>query len=223
MPKILSEEERQKSKEKRQEYLKKWREEHGMEYYENNKEKIKKQQREKREEKKGKPINSYNRINLKDMTEEERRNYHVQKMREYRERKKSEQKRDILKKFIEEYKEVQELYKDDPIQAEIERSCYFEEVPFKEIKTLIERNEYLEKENIRLGKLYYELNERCIKYNKTVEDVYVLGLKVERENIVRNLEEYLFNLKKRRENDEITIGYWQVKTLVEKLIDEFRF
>ena len=88
MPKILSEEERQKSKEKRQEYLKKWREEHGMEYYTKNKEKIKKQQRDKREKEKGSLLNSHNRINIKDMTKEEKNTYYREKMRKCRARKK---------------------------------------------------------------------------------------------------------------------------------------
>lgn len=88
MPKILNEEERQKSKEKRQEYLKKWREEHGMEYYIKNKEKIKKQRRNKREEIKGAPLNSYTKVNLKDMTKEEKNAYYREKMRKCRAKKK---------------------------------------------------------------------------------------------------------------------------------------
>lgn len=45
----------------------------------------------------------------------------------------------ILEEFINNYKEVQEKYKDDEIQAEIERSCYFEEVPAKAIENLLSR------------------------------------------------------------------------------------
>lgn len=43
----------------------------------------------------------------------------------------------ILEEFINNYKMVQEKYKDDEIQAEIERSCYFEEVPAQAIQNLL--------------------------------------------------------------------------------------
>ena len=43
----------------------------------------------------------------------------------------------ILEEFINNYKMVQEKYKDDEIQAEIERSCYFEEVPASAIESLL--------------------------------------------------------------------------------------
>lgn len=59
---------------------------------------------------------------------------------------------DILEEFINDYKKVQEKYKDDEIQAEIERSCYFEEVPYQAIETLIVENKEL-KEKIK------EINE----------------------------------------------------------------
>jgi hypothetical protein len=45
----------------------------------------------------------------------------------------------ILEEFINNYKSVQEKYKDDEIQAEIERSCYFEEVPAQAIENLLKR------------------------------------------------------------------------------------
>lgn len=50
---------------------------------------------------------------------------------------------EILEEFIKHYKEVQEKYKDDEIQAEIERSCYFEEVPAEAIENLIQENKEL--------------------------------------------------------------------------------
>lgn len=50
----------------------------------------------------------------------------------------------ILEEFIRNYKEVQEKYKDDEIQAEIERSCYFEEIPAKAIENLIKGYKKLE-------------------------------------------------------------------------------
>lgn len=53
----------------------------------------------------------------------------------------------ILEEFISNYKDIQEKYKDDEIQAEIERSCYFEEVPAKEIETILNELERLQKAN----------------------------------------------------------------------------
>lgn len=88
----LSEEEKIKSREKRLEYLKNYRKEHGMEYYKKNKEKIMEQRRKRREMKKGSPLNSYNKINLKDMTKEERNEYYKIKNRESRARRKEENK-----------------------------------------------------------------------------------------------------------------------------------
>lgn len=56
---------------------------------------------------------------------------------------------DVLEEFINNYKKVQEKYKDDEIQAEIERSCYFEEVPYQAISTLIAENKELKERNKR--------------------------------------------------------------------------
>lgn len=86
----LSEEERIKSREKRLEYLRNYRKEHGMEYYKKNKERILKHQRDKREQEKGSPLNSHNKINLKSMTKEERNEYYKIKNRESRARKREE-------------------------------------------------------------------------------------------------------------------------------------
>lgn len=84
----LSEEERTKSREKRLEYLRNYRKEHGPEYYKENKERILKRQKDRREKEKGSPLNSHNKINLKDMTKEERNEYYKIKNRESRARKK---------------------------------------------------------------------------------------------------------------------------------------
>jgi len=86
----LSEEERIKSREKRLEYLRNYRKEHGPDYYKKNKERILKHQRAKREQEKGSPLNSHNKINLKDMTKEERNEYYKIKNRESRARKRKE-------------------------------------------------------------------------------------------------------------------------------------
>ena len=88
----LSEEERIKSREKRLEYLRNYRKEHGPEYYKENKERILKHQRAKREQEKGSPLNSHNKINLKSMTKEERNEYYKIKNKESRAKKKEKNK-----------------------------------------------------------------------------------------------------------------------------------
>lgn len=88
----LSDEERIKSREKRLEYLRNYRKEHGPEYYKENKERILKHQRDKREQEKGSPLNSHNKINLKSMTKEERNEYYKIKNRESRARKEEKNK-----------------------------------------------------------------------------------------------------------------------------------
>ena len=60
----------------------------------------------------------------------------------------------VLEEFINNYKEIQDKYKDDEIQAEIERSCYFEEVPAQAIENLIARNKELEEKNKKLEKFF---------------------------------------------------------------------
>lgn len=63
----------------------------------------------------------------------------------------------IVEEFINNYKEVQEKYKDDEIQAEIERSCYFEEVPAKAIENLLSRLKTAERMNdVLADKVYIE-------------------------------------------------------------------
>lgn len=87
----LRDERKQKEMQKREErlqYLRDYEKEWWGPYYEKNREKILKQKREKREEKKGKPLNKYSKVNLKGMTDEERKEYYRVKTREYRERRK---------------------------------------------------------------------------------------------------------------------------------------
>lgn len=93
----LSEEERIKSREKRLEYLRNYRKEHGMEYYKKNKERIAEQRRAKREQEKGSPLNSHNKINLKNMTKEERNEYYKIKNRESRARKR--ERRQVMNEY----------------------------------------------------------------------------------------------------------------------------
>ena len=49
---------------------------------------------------------------------------------------------------------------------------------------------------------------------------YMYGIEVENGNLVRNLEEYLYELETKRKNGEIVIGYWQIRTLVKELIQQ---
>lgn len=74
--KPLTEEEKEISKKKRQEYLRQWKEKHSMDYYNKNKNKILKQRRNKREIEKGSPLNSWHKINYKNMSKEEKNEYH---------------------------------------------------------------------------------------------------------------------------------------------------
>lgn len=66
----------------------------------------------------------------------------------------------ILEEFISNYKDIQEKYKDDEIQAEIERSCYFEEVPAIQIEKLLQA--YKQDEKV-IEKMAKELRMR--QYN----------------------------------------------------------
>lgn len=100
----LSEEERTKSREKRLEYLRNYRKEHGPDYYKENKERILKRQRDRREKEKGSPLNSHNKINLKDMTKEERNEYYRQKMKESRARKR--EMNELYEKYVNQIKAI---------------------------------------------------------------------------------------------------------------------
>lgn len=200
MPKILSEEERQKSKEKRQEYLKKWREEHGMEYYTKNKEKIKKQRRDKREKEKGSPLNSHNKINLKDMTKEEKNAYYREKMRKCRAKKKENKKTENI--FDKDYyivdcenftyfaRKVRVIgisgggYNDEieyitnlphPFAANEHRSMYFNELTrFKTFKEAQERakhlNENPKNKEMRERWLQDAFSQSFLEFKHTIEE-----------------------------------------------------
>ena len=82
----------------------------------------------------------------------------------------------ILEEFISNYKDIQEKYKDDEIQAEIERSCYFEEVPaiqiekllraYKNIKIQLQEQKNINKKLSLEAQKYFDLlmeDERVIK------------------------------------------------------------
>lgn len=112
--KKLTEEQREISKQKRKEYLKRWHEEHAGEYYRKNKAKISRQIRERREKEKGAPLRQRQIVNLKNMSEEQKKEYYRQKMKECRERKKKNIQ--IIKEFeklIEEIDSINYGYNDD--------------------------------------------------------------------------------------------------------------
>ena len=64
--------------------------------------------------------------------------------------------------FIKNFNDVQEKYKDDEIQAEIERSCYFEEVPAKAIENVLKelknKNEEIEISDQLIERQYLEID-----------------------------------------------------------------
>lgn len=66
--------------------------------------------------------------------------------------------------------------------------------------------------------------DRLDSYDKenTLEEGYKYGVQVENENILRNLDEYLYKLDEKRKNGEIVIGYWQVKDLINQLKNKFK-
>lgn len=72
----------------------------------------------------------------------------------------------ILKDFINQYKETQEMYKDDEIQAEIERSCYFEEVPAIAIENVLNEFERLKIENKNISRELLARTEKLNEYYK---------------------------------------------------------
>ena len=79
---------------------------------------------------------------------------------------------DILEEFINDYKKVQEKYKDDEIQAEIERSCYFEEVPYQAIEILIaEYKELKEERDIYRSQLNSAFSNGFIHKSKVEEKI----------------------------------------------------
>ena len=85
----------------------------------------------------------------------------------------------ILEEFIKNYKEVQEKYKDDEIQAEIERSCYFEEVPAQAIEHLIARNKELEQNYMNPSKARFTYFDNG-KGTKVVIEGFIPKSKIEK-------------------------------------------
>lgn len=139
----LNAEEAKISKQKRQEYLKKWRTEYGMEYYKRNKEEILKKKRAKREKEKGKPLNSYNKIDLKNMTKEEKNAYFARKNRESRARNKGK-----MKYYIENCGIVEMTDNEAKVFIDVCRKIHSEKIfNCKPIKYIIKEDDYEIEEN----------------------------------------------------------------------------
>ena len=74
-------------------------------------------------------------------------------------------------------------------------------------------------------KLYMEGYEQACKdinNHQCFTEGYKYGIQVENENIIRNLDEYLYELNEKRKNGEIVIGYWQVRGLINQLKNKFK-
>ena len=98
----------------------------------------------------------------------------------------------ILEEFISNYKDIQEKYKDDEIQAEIERSCYFEEAPAIQIENLIQAYKQYEE------KLMYALNptnsELAIKTKEDFKKIIRENINEDTYTIKKELKKYWNNM-----------------------------
>jgi hypothetical protein len=117
----------------------------------------------------------------------------------------------ILEKFIKNYNEVQEKYKDDEIQAEIERSCYFEEVPAKAISNVLsEVKDYQNHKKYhceQLEKVLSEIESYKNRENKELETYKKIAEKLAEE--VEKLHTFLVN----------EYGTWQEDYVIENDIN----
>ena len=110
-----------------------------------------------------------------------------------------------VEKFIKQYEETQEKYKDDEIQAEIERSCYFEEVPYKEIKNLLQDYERQKQRNEEHQKINGELREKVKELEIDLTTVYIKGVEDGKEKYKQKIKDEIEELKKiidKIKNDE---------------------
>ena len=80
-------------------------------------------------------------------------------------------------------------------------------------------------ENDRDKNLYmqgYEQGLEDVNLNKVFNKGYAYGIEVENKNFIRNLEEYLWELEERRKKGDIVIGYWQVRKMINEIIEIFK-
>jgi hypothetical protein len=55
----------------------------------------------------------------------------------------------------------------------------------------------------------YEQALKDIKLDKAFQEGYIYGIEVENQNLIRNLEEYIYELKEKRDKGDIAIGYFE--------------
>lgn len=66
----------------------------------------------------------------------------------------------------------------------------------------------------------YEQALKDINLDKFFQEGYIYGIEVENKNFIRNLEEFIYELKEKREKGSIVIGYWQIKNMIEEIIKQ---
>ncbi len=66
----------------------------------------------------------------------------------------------------------------------------------------------------------YEQALKDINLDKFFQEGYIYGIEVENKNFIRNLEEFIYELKEKREKGSIAIGYWQIKNMIEEIIKQ---
>lgn len=122
---------------------------------------------------------------------------------------------EILQEFIKHYKEVQEKYKDDEIQAEIERSCYFEEVPAQAIENLIQENKELKEENYHKTKYIDFLDEKYF-------DNFKFFYEMLKDTVPKSkVKEHLQELDKMKVDGEVfTTAVDFAKQILQELLEE---
>lgn len=78
-------------------------------------------------------------------------------------------------------------------------------------------------ENERDKNLYMQGYEQALKdvnLDKFFQEGYIYGIEVENNNFIRNLEEFIYELEEKREKENIVIGYWQIKKMIEEIITQ---
>ena len=55
----------------------------------------------------------------------------------------------------------------------------------------------------------YEQALKDTKLDKAFQEGYIYGIEVENQNLIRNLEEYIYELKEKRDKGDIAIGYFE--------------
>lgn len=78
-------------------------------------------------------------------------------------------------------------------------------------------------ENERDKNLYMQGYEQALKdvnLDKFFQEGYIYGIEVENNNFIRNLEEFIYELEEKREKENIGIGYWQIKKMIEEIITQ---